>query len=198
MVILAASSNIARVAQHKSVGGDFCNDWWVEVREWPRAPISMVTNEVLSKSHFILSFLYCLYILVPFVSFLYVCNLVAPGPFLHLCHCTVPVVTNAQNYSCWLPTSPTFPPPKFYVPRFSDLEWDYAHRENLEYEQLAAFVAAMQLLMNSSRVQKRVEVAVRVYLGSKDRQFIGHWAKSCHTFAMSQWASLKKGLSHAK
>ena len=93
---------------------------------------------------------------------------------------------------------PPSPPPKFYVPRFSDLEWDYAHRENLEYEQLAAFVAAMQLLMNSSRVQKRVEVAVGVYFGSKDRQFIGHWANSCHTFAMSQWASLKKGLSHAK
>ena len=51
MAILAPSSNIARVARCESVGSDFCNDRWVEVREWPRAPISMVTNEVLRPLH---------------------------------------------------------------------------------------------------------------------------------------------------
>ena len=30
---------------------DLCNDRWVEVREWPRAPISMVTNEVFLTLH---------------------------------------------------------------------------------------------------------------------------------------------------
>ena len=31
---------------------------------------------------------------------------------------------------------------------------------------------------------------VRMYCGSKDRQFIGHWAKRCNTFSMSQlWVS---------
>ena len=51
MAILAASSNIAQVARHESVGSDFCNDRCVEVRERPRAPISMVTNEVLWPLH---------------------------------------------------------------------------------------------------------------------------------------------------
>ena len=47
MAILAASSNIAWVTRRESVGSKFCNDRRVVVREWPRAPISMVTNEVL-------------------------------------------------------------------------------------------------------------------------------------------------------
>ena len=39
---------------------------------------------------------------------------------------------------------------RFYVPRFGDLERDYARRENLEYEQFVAFVATTQLLANYS------------------------------------------------
>ena len=35
-----------------------------------------------------------------------------------------------------------------YIPRFSNLERDYAHQENMENEQLAAFVVTMQLLAN--------------------------------------------------
>jgi len=44
----------------------------------------------------------------------------------------------------------------FYVPRFSDLERDYACQENVEYEQLAAFVATTctQLLANYTHVKE--------------------------------------------
>ena len=35
---------------------------------------------------------------------------------------------------------------RFYVPRFSNLEGDYTHLENVDYKQLAAFVATTQLL----------------------------------------------------
>ena len=41
----------------------------------------------------------------------------------------------------------------FYIPRFDDLEWDYVCQENMEYEQLAAFVATMQLLVNYSHAK---------------------------------------------
>ena len=51
MAILAASSNIALVAGRESVESDLCNDQWVEVREWPRALISMVTNELCTPNH---------------------------------------------------------------------------------------------------------------------------------------------------
>ena len=43
---------------------------------------------------------------------------------------------------------------QFYVPRFSNSEWSYAHQENVEYEQLAMFVATMQLLVNYSCASK--------------------------------------------
>ena len=36
----------------------------------------------------------------------------------------------------------------FYVLRFSNLELDFACQENVKYEQLAMFVATMQLLAN--------------------------------------------------
>ena len=41
-----------------------------------------------------------------------------------------------------------------YVPRFSDLERDYARQKNVENEQLAAFVATTQLLANYSHVKE--------------------------------------------
>ena len=37
---------------------------------------------------------------------------------------------------------------------FSNSEWGYAHQENVEYEQLAMFVATMQLLVNYSCASK--------------------------------------------
>ena len=43
---------------------------------------------------------------------------------------------------------------RFYVPRFGDLERDYARQENMEYEQIAAFVATTQLLANYSRTKE--------------------------------------------
>ena len=49
---------------------------------------------------------------------------------------------------------------QYYVPRFSDLERDYASQENVEYEQLAAFMAT-QLLANSTHVRKRAEESSR-------------------------------------
>ena len=36
---------------------------------------------------------------------------------------------------------------RFYVPRFGDLEGDYACQENVENKQLAAFMATTQLLV---------------------------------------------------
>jgi len=38
--------------------------------------------------------------------------------------------------------------------RFKDLEWDYACQENVEYEQLSAFMATMQLLANYSHTKE--------------------------------------------
>ena len=43
---------------------------------------------------------------------------------------------------------------RFYVPRFGDLERDYARQENMEYEQFAAFVATTQLFANYSRAKE--------------------------------------------
>ena len=39
---------------------------------------------------------------------------------------------------------------RFYIPRFGDLEGDYARQENVENKQLAAFMATTQLLVRYS------------------------------------------------
>ena len=43
---------------------------------------------------------------------------------------------------------------QFYVPRFSDLEGDYACQENVENKQLAAFMATTQLLARYSHAKE--------------------------------------------
>ena len=43
---------------------------------------------------------------------------------------------------------------QFYDPRFSDLGQNYIRQENMEYEQLAAFVVTMQLLANYSHAKE--------------------------------------------
>ena len=45
----------------------------------------------------------------------------------------------------------------FNVPRFIDLEWDYARQEHVEYVKFAAFVATMQLLASYSHVKENRE-----------------------------------------
>ena len=52
-------------------------------------------------------------------------------------------------------------------------------KKKLEYKQLAAFVATIQLLANYMHA-KQAKNTVGMYCNSKDRQFIGHWAESCH------------------
>ena len=43
---------------------------------------------------------------------------------------------------------------RFYITRFGNLEWDYTQQENMEYKQLAVFVATTQLLANYSCAKK--------------------------------------------
>ena len=49
-----------------------------------------------------------------------------------------------------------------------------ARQENVEYEQLAACVAMMQLLANYVCVEDNPKMAVGIHCGSKDRRFFGH------------------------
>ena len=44
---------------------------------------------------------------------------------------------------------------QFNVPRFSDLEQDYAHQEVMEYKQFAVFLATTQLLVNYTHVREK-------------------------------------------
>ena len=59
-----------------------------------------------------------------------------------------------------------------YVPSFSDLEWDCACQENVEYEQLATFMATIQRLANYS-CEREAKNSIQC-CGSKDRRSIGH------------------------
>ena len=43
---------------------------------------------------------------------------------------------------------------RFYIPRFGDLEGDYARQENVENKQLAAFMATTQLLESYSHAKE--------------------------------------------
>ena len=57
---------------------------------------------------------------------------------------------------------------RFYVSRFSDLEQDYAHQENMECEQLAAFVATTQLLATCTHAKEKRRT-LGMYNGCKYR-----------------------------
>ena len=88
---------------------------------------------------------------------------------------------------------------RFYVPRFSNLEWNFYAKE-YEYEELACCVRSYHAAVGEPLACKREpNNAIGTYCGSKDRRFIGQWAKSCHTFAMSSSDMLvSKRLSRAK
>ena len=60
-----------------------------------------------------------------------------------------------------------------YAPSFSDLEQEYAHKENMEYEQLAVFVATCSFCQTTC-VRKKSRNAVGTYCSGIDRRFIGH------------------------
>ena len=68
----------------------------------------------------------------------------------------------------------------------------------MEYKKVGTACSWLLAAVGELLAYKRgLKNTVGTYYGSKDRRFIGHWAESCHAFAMSHLRVLKRP-SHAK